>query len=151
MKWFHGVSRACGTPHQSRLDTGLQKKGPAPCQWWGLAVKLCGREEARLERNFAVIHPSRRLPKARHRRSSPACAVAVRLIEKLDSHPGPIIGEPVAVPPSLRHLRVVQRCPDVDQAALLRVLLIISTKPSWKVTMRCHSVRSTLSPEFLSR
>ena len=29
--------------------------------------------------------------------------------------------------------------------------LATPASPSWKVTMRCHSVRSTLSPEFLSR
>ena len=85
VKWFHGESLvplrdAPFRPASPRTERVLQKKGPAPCHLAGTGPELCGREEARLERNFAVIHRrgglGGRHGLAVHRRR----AVAVRLV-----------------------------------------------------------------------
>ena len=70
------------------LEEDYRKNGRSHANLAGTGPELCGREEARLERNLAVIHRrggfGGRHGVAVHRRR----AVAVRLVEKLDPAAG---------------------------------------------------------------
>ena len=147
-----GISRAfCGTPLQSRLERDSKKRGQPRAIWRGLALSYAGgRKPFRTE--FRCHPPSRRFRrKARYRRSSPArrCRSAYPRIAPCRRGPagsrsrtGRCPRRPCATCGSAACPRRKTRRP------FLACFSIISTRPSWKVTMRCHSVRSTLSPEF---
>ena len=94
------------------LEEDYIKNGRSHANLAGTGPELCGREEARLERNLAVIHRpggfGGRHGVAGHRRR----AVAVRLVKKLHPAAGLSRTRRISVEnrslssPSLRHLRV---------------------------------------------